>query len=52
MVAKDIRWIRLFDPENHNILWPTAFNIQILPGMTNPINPSSANGVASSTVLY
>ena len=39
MVAKDIRWIRLLDPENHNILWANHIS-HTNPGKRDKSDPS------------
>ena len=39
MVAKDIRWIRLLDPENHNISWANHIS-QTNPGKRDKSDPS------------
>ena len=39
MVAKDIRWIRLFDPENHNISWASHIP-HTNPGKRDKSDPS------------
>ena len=39
MVAKDIRWIRLLDPENHNISWANHIS-HTNPGKRDKSDPS------------
>ena len=39
MVAKDIRWIRLLDPENHNISWTNHIS-HTNPGKRDKSDPS------------
>ena len=51
MVAKDIRWIRLLDPENHNISWANHIS-HTNPGKRDKSDPSFKRqwGRLSSTI--